>query len=46
MSHKSVMNLITDVGKNHDEKVKMWRDSLMSELEVYYFFQNVDCYYF
>lgn len=34
MSHKSVTRLITQLGKDHDQVVKNWRDSFLLDLET------------
>ena len=32
MSHKSTIRLMTEMGKNHDQSVKEWRDSFLLDL--------------
>ena len=34
MSHKATILLISEVGKNHDQKVKEWQNNLMGTVEV------------
>ena len=34
MSHKSTIRLITDIGANHDNKVKAWRDQLIDKIST------------
>ena len=34
MSHKSITRLISQLGKDHDQLVKKWRDSFLLDLET------------
>ena len=34
VSHKATILLISEVGKNHDQKVKEWQNNLMGTVEV------------